>query len=118
MQILESTLSLLALISLSLFLLLPADMKIDASLYKYELQGDVKNIIYLKGGFENISEGNKITNEILEKTGLCIEMDKTDLTSRIVGETRISSQISVPKIKLGNLTGFISNQFFFGECAK
>ncbi|MEW6529075.1 MAG: hypothetical protein AB1391_04245 [Candidatus Micrarchaeota archaeon] len=117
MQLIESVLSLLTLISLSILLLLSIDTKIDNSLYKYELQGDVKNIIYLKGGFENISKGNKIANEIFEKTGMCIEMDKTEITSYIVGEKHISTKLLIPVIKSGNLTNFTSDEFFFGECA-
>ncbi len=131
MQLLESILSFLVLLSLSLFLFVASDEKADNSLYLYELQGDAKNVIHLKNGFENITEGNEIAAQILGKTGLCIEMSETEITSGIVSGTRFSSPKMVPLLRMlslsfngtrqdlkgANLTGFARNGFFLGACA-
>ncbi len=116
MQMLESLLSFAALLSLAMFLSIHADAQIDNSLYIYELQGDAKNVIYLKGGFENLTIGNEIAMEILEKTGMCIEMGQTDLTSKLVSDSASSSRASVPRIREGNLSGFVQDEFRFGPC--
>lgn len=116
MQLLEATLSFLFLLSFSPLLFLASDEKIDASLYMYELQGDVKNIIHMKGGFENITKGNEIAGEILEQTGLCVELRETDLASGLVSENSASSTILIPKFRDGNLTNFEINAISAGAC--
>jgi hypothetical protein len=126
MQLLESLISLLVLLSLSIFLFIPADEKVDNSLYLQELQGDAKNVIHLRGGFENLTNGNAVAEEILEKTGMCVEMGQTELTSSLVAEGAPSSFSYVPNLKrapiagteISNLTGFTSDSFFFGPCAR
>lgn len=115
MQFLESLLSFLVLISISAILIIPAG-EIDNSLYLYELQGDIKNVIHLKGGFENLSEGNAAVMEILEETGLCYEMSETEITSMRPSGKSISSAIWVPKTREGNLTGFTKDTIVFGVC--
>ncbi len=131
MQLLESTLSFLVLVMFSLFLLVPSEQKIDNSLYMYELQGDVKNIMHIKGGFENLTKGNKLAGEILGKTGLCIGLVSEEIASGLAAnEGRISSGVMIPKIKSlylsandsvkeikgVNLSGFSADEFFFGTC--
>lgn len=129
MNSLESVISFLVLVSFSLFLFTLTDEKIDNSLYLYELQSDAKNIIQLNGGFENITKGNEIAKEILDKSGLCIELSETDLASKIVSKG-ISSFVLIPKLdnlyisfndselelKRTNLSGFTKNNFLFGNC--
>lgn len=115
MQILESLISFLVLISLSIFILIPADSRIDNSLYLYELQGDVKNVMHLKGGFVNITKGNEIAMEIFYEANLCMEMSETDITSYIVKEG-LSTSVMVPQLKGSNLTGFRRNEFKLGTC--
>lgn len=132
MHALEAVFSFLILVSFSSFLLISSENKLDTSLYMYELQGDVKNVLYLKGGFENIDYGNLLVMEIYNKTGLCIEMEQTDLTSYLVSPESVSSSITIPKLKPlsfkinstkttlknSNLTGFVKDKFFFGKCKK
>lgn len=132
MQLIESTLSLLVLISLSVFLSITSDAKIDDSLYIQELQGDMKNVVNLRGGFENLSAGNDAAMEILEKTGMCIEMGQTELTSRRVAGGAPSSPIQIPILKraliysngtapaieISNLTGFMTDSIYFGPCTE
>lgn len=113
---LEATLSLLALLSLSIFLSIPGNTAPDTSLYMYELQGDVKNVLYLKGGFEDLVSANAAAMEIFEKTGWCMEMEGTELTSFLVS-TGYSSEVWVPRIKNGTLVGFSKDVFLFGPCA-
>ena len=129
MQTLEAILSLLVLVSLSIFLFIPAEAKIDNSLYLYSLQGDVENVMHLKGGLENISQGNEIAMKIYAETGLCMEFSETDITSYPVAKGKYA-QISVPQLKelnleangsevdagALNLTGFKPNSFSFGLC--
>lgn len=130
MQFLEATLSFLVLITFSLFLFIASDEKIDNSLYLYELQGDVKNVIHLNNGFANRTIGNIVVNKILDETNLCFEMEQTDITSRCVFGEKFSSSVMVPKLKdlkiKGsnktylfteiNLTGFTQDKMFFGLC--
>lgn len=130
MQFVESMISFVVLLSFSLFLFIQFDEGIDNSLYLYKLQGDVKNVIHLKGGFENLRIGNEVAEEILEKTGLCVEMGETELTSRIVKKNFASLKL-VPRLRTlsldfngtkkdlenENLTAFLSDDFFLGLCA-
>lgn len=116
MQLIEATLSFLVLVSLSAFLLVPAESRTDNSLYMYELQDDAKNVIHLKGGFANLTAGNLAAGEIMEKTGMCIEMGQTQLTSLLVGRGSPSSSVQVPQLRDSNLTGFARDRFFFGKC--
>lgn len=118
MQILESIISFLVLLSFSIFLLLASDTRIDDSLYLYELQGDARNVIHLKGGFENKIIGNDAAMEIYDLTGLCIEMSQTDITSyRVDAGNAVSGEIRIPHLKSGNLTGFVQDRLLFGSCA-
>lgn len=116
MQLIEATMSFLVLVSLSSFLLVPADSRIDDSLYLYELQDDAKNVIHLKAGFEDLAAGNSAAEEIREKTGMCIEMGETQLTSLLVGSGSSSSRVQVPQFRDSDLTGFAQDRFFFGKC--
>ena len=130
MQILESSISLLVLLSLSLFLLVPTDSRIDNSLYLYELQGDIQNVMHLKSGMENISAGNDAAMEIYGQTSLCMEMGQTQITSYRVKEGASSSQVMVPELRTLllerngtliafqglNLTGFNRDALYAGPC--
>ncbi len=130
MQTLEATLSLIALLSLSVFLQISSSQKLDSSLYLYELAGDAKNVMHIMGGFENKTRGNEIASAILDESGLCIEFESTEITSSLVSDGGISSPAFVPKFGILhlnvngtwillpnlNLTGFEYDKMHLGAC--